>query len=164
MNRSLILSVCVIAIASCALEATSPQLTADGLPEGLEVSLTVNPQEVTPQSPFDVVLAVTNTTSETIVVGTAHGCLAHPGVYKGGERVPFRGSWWACTTAGASHSFPPGETVTITWGMRAELYAERPGDPEDAPAPKGTYVVRAEFDTIDRDGDKPTIETGLRVR
>jgi hypothetical protein len=109
---------------------------------------------------------VTNTTNDTIHVVTAHSCLAIPNVLNNGERIPFRGSGWGCFAAITTHSFGPGEVRSIKWDMKAELYAEQPGDVDGAPAPKGSYVVQAEFDTypVDGSGRKPAVEAKLRVQ
>lgn len=163
-RHALLLAVTLIASA-CPYELTSPESDLEGLPEGLEVTLTVEPGEVAQHAPFTVRLTVTNTTLETLQVVTAHGCLAVPNVLRSGERVPFEGSWWGCTAAITTHVFPPGETHSRTWEMRAELYAEHPGDVDGAPAPRGTYWVQAEFDTyVPGTAHKPAISKMLRVR
>jgi hypothetical protein len=166
MLRSVPILAAVAAFAACALEITAPETDLAGLPAGLDVQLTVEPAEVRPHDPFSVRLSVTNTTSDTIHVVTSHGCLAIPHVIRNGQRIPFRGSWWACTAAFASHTFAPGETRTRTWDMRAELYAEHQGDVEGAPAPRGTYLVQAEFGTYSETGPwtRPLIERTLRVK
>jgi hypothetical protein len=165
MIRATLLLATIVAIAACGLEATGPQLTTDGLPAGLEALLTVAPNEVAQHVPFDVTFTVTNTSSQTVQIVSAHGCLVIPGVYRNGERVPFRGSWWGCTAAITTHTFEPGETRTHTWEMRAERYAEHPGDVDGVPVARGTYRVQAEFDTfVDASGRKPGVEATLRVR
>lgn len=160
MIRTLLSLAACATLAACALDIAGPQTDLTGLPAGLDVQLTVQPGEVGQHAPFTARLAVTNTTSGTLRVTTAHGCLATPHVLRDGRRVPFRGSWWGCTAAITTHTFAPGQTWTQIWEMRAELYAEHPGDVDGAPAPKGSYVVRAEFDTQ----HKPAAEAALRVR
>jgi hypothetical protein len=165
MTRPASLLLSMILLSGCALDVTLPSPSLDGLPHGLEVALTLEPGEVAPHEDFGARLAITNITADTIRIGTGMGCLVVPGVYRNGVRTPFRGSWWACTAAGASHVFPPGETRTIEWTMRAELYAEHPGDTDGAPAPRGTYTVRAEFATPpDASGRQPAVDATLRVR
>ncbi len=135
------------------------------LPDGLVVSMSVQPGEVDQRGAFTARLTATNTTSATINIATAHGCLAVPSVLRNGEEVPFRGSWWACTAAGANHAFAPGETRVIEWTMHAELYAQHPGDQDGAPAPRGVYTVRGTFDAPPVGGrGKPHVEAALRVR
>jgi hypothetical protein len=156
----------VPALAACALEIAGPGSSLEGLPEGLEVTFIVEPGEVDQHAPFSAQLSVTNTTNDMIQVVTAHSCLAIPNVLRNGQRVPFKGSWWGCYAAITTHSFAPSETRSMTWDMQAESYAEHPGDVDGAPAPKGSYVVQAEFDTYPADGSsrKPAVERTLRVR
>jgi hypothetical protein len=168
MRRTLLILAAALSTTACAYEIAGPAPAGDViLHPGLDVSLTVHPAEVPQHGPFTARLTVTNTTSDTIRVGTAHGCLAVPWVFRNGEPVPFDGSWWACTAAGASHAFPPGETRSITWNMRAALYAQTADDVDGAPAPRGSYQVVAEFDTYlpgSPPGVKPRVEEPLRVR
>lgn len=154
-----------LALAACATDLALPVPSLDGLPPGLDVAFTVTPDAVQQGEAFTATLTVTNTTPEPIRVVTAHGCLAVPHVLLGSERVPLAGSWWACTAAITTHTFAPGETVTRAWEMRAELYAQDAGDVDGAPAPRGTYRVQAEFDTLaGNGGEKPAVERILRVR
>lgn len=151
---------------SCGPDIVGPRTTLDGLPPGLQVQLTVEPSVVAPDAPFAATLSVTNTTSQELRVTTAHGCLATPHVMRGDRRFPFEGSWWGCTAAITTHVFPAGETRSHSWNMRAQLYAEYPGDTDGAPAARATYRVRAEFDTYPptAPGGKPAIERSLIVR
>lgn len=166
MIRAFLLLLPGLALAACAFDITGPRFGPEGLPEGLDVTFTVEPGEVGQHAPFTVQLSVTNTTSDPIEVVTAHGCLAIPHVIRDGKRVPFKGSLWGCTAAVTTHTFAPGETRSLTWEMRAELYAQHQGDVDGAPAPTGTYRVQAEFDTpaVDGSSRKPTVERTLRVR
>jgi hypothetical protein len=166
MIRTSVLLLTGVALTACVLDIAGPQPVTDGLPEGLRVELTVEPGEVAQHEAFSVHLSVTNTTSHIIEVVTAHGCLAIPHVRRNGERIPFQGSWWGCTAAITTHTFAPGETWSRTWEMRAELYAEHPGEVDGVPAPKGTYHVQAEFDTlpVSESSRKPVVERTLRVR
>jgi hypothetical protein len=155
-----------LALAACGADPTGPDPLLNRLPNGLDVRLTVAPPEVSPHAPFTVTLEVTNPTSDTLRVVTAHGCLAVTEVLRGSERVPLQGSGWACYAAITTHTFAPGETRTRTWPMRAELYARDAGDPDGAPAPRGTYTVQARFDTLTGDGmpEPLRVEAPLRVR
>ena len=150
---------------ACPFEIAGPATNLDSLPQGLEVTFAVEPGEVAQREPFTVTLSVRNTTTEPITVTTAHGCLAVPHVIRDGERIPFKGSWWGCGAAITDHVFPAGETRTMTWSMRAELYAQHEGDVDGAPAPKGTYWVQAEFDSyVPGNPEKPSVVAPLRVR
>lgn len=165
MIRNLFLLATALVTTACPFEIIGPQASLEGLPAGLEVTLTVAPDQVAQHAPFSAELRVTNTTADTLRVVTAHGCLAIPNVLRDGERVPFEGSWWGCTAAITTHVFPPGETRSHTWQMRAELYAEHAGDVERAPAPRGTYWVQAEFDVyFPGMTAKPAVAAMLRVR
>jgi hypothetical protein len=166
MIRSLPLLLAGVALAACALDITGPQSNLEGLPEGLDVQFTVEPGEVRQHERFSAQLSVTNTTPQTIRVVTAHSCLAIPHVIRDGQPIPIKGSGWGCYAAITTHTFAPGETRMHTWDMRAELYAQHPGDVEGAPAPTGIYRVQAEFDTYSEDGPyrKPLIERTLRVK
>jgi hypothetical protein len=154
----------VLLLAACSRDIAGPQPVLNEIPAGLDVQLAVEPGEVAQHAPFAVRLDIRNTTSDTLRISTAHGCLAVPAVIRDGRRIPFEGSWWACTAAGASHTFAPGETRSHTWQMRAELYAEHPGDAQGAPAPRGTYRIRAEFDVPRSGAERPGVERTLRVR
>lgn len=166
MKRLLLVLLSFAALAACAQELTAPRARLEGIPAGLDVQFTVEPGQVAPHAPFTARLAVTNTTATPIRVVTAHGCLALPGVLRDGARVPFRGSALGCHAAITTHVFAPGQTRTLTWELRAELYAENPGDPDGAAVPRGTYRVRAVFDTLaeDQPRAKPFAETLLQVR
>jgi hypothetical protein len=167
MRSTLLVLAAVLGTTACAYEIAGPAPAADVvLHPGLEVGFAVQPAEVSQHGSFTAHLTVTNTTGDTIRVGTAHGCLALPSVVRNGAPVPFAGSGWMCTAALTSHAFAPGETRSITWNMRAELYAQNPNDVDGAPAPRGAYRVVAEFDTYlpGSPGMKPRIEAPLRVR
>lgn len=176
MIRAALLLVVGVALTGCALELTTPQpqllegppdgSEVEGLPQGLGVELRVEPGEVAQHGTFTVTLTVTNTTPAPIHLDTAHGCLAIPHVLRDGHRVPFQGSAWGCVAAITTHAFRPGEPRVITWTMQAELYAEHPGDEEGLPAPKGTYLVQAEFETFSPEGPtpNPVVERLLVVR
>jgi hypothetical protein len=166
MIRAFPLLIASVAFAACALDIIAPRSDLDSLPPGLDVQFTVEPVEVRQHERFTAQLSVTNTTADTIRVVTSHGCLVIPNVIRNGQRIPFKGSWWGCTAAITTHSFAPGETRMNTWEMAAELYAEHPGDIEGAPAPKGNYLVQAEFDTYSENGPsrKPSVERPLRVK
>jgi hypothetical protein len=153
-------------LAACTLDIATPGPTPGGLPAGLKAELTVDPAEVAQHAPFTVRLTVTNTTADTIRFVTGYGCLALPNLKQRGNRIPFKGTDLGCTAAITTHSFAPGETTTRNWAMRAELYAEHHGDPDDAPAPRGSYIVEAEFGGVPggRVGGGPIVSALLRVR
>jgi hypothetical protein len=153
-------------LAACSLDIATPNPKAEVLPEGLEAELTVDPAEVAQHAPFTVRLSITNTTADTIRIVTSDTCLARPKVTRGGRWIPFKGSILGCGDAIWTHSFAPGETTTRSWKMRAELWPEEPGDPDEVPAPRGTYIVVAELGGIpdDRVGDRPMVSAPLRVR
>jgi hypothetical protein len=153
-------------LAACSLEIATPGPTTGGLPEGLEAKLVVEPAEVAQHAPFTVRITVTNTSADTIRIVTGHGCLALPNLTQRGSRIPFKGTDLGCTAAITTHSFAPGEVVTLNWAMRAELYAEHHGDRDDAPAPRGAYIVVAEFGGMPGDGvgDRPKLSAPLWVR
>ena len=165
MRRNTAIFLGALLLSGC-IEILSPSDSTDGLPDGIEMSLVLDDDDVMPHAPFTARFTATNTTNSAIQITTAHGCLVLPVVYRNGVRVPFMGTAWGCTAAITTHVFAPGETVTREWPMRAELYAEHTGDTEGAPAPRGTYVVRAEFDVQPPDGSqrKPGVETTLLVQ
>jgi hypothetical protein len=166
MTRILLPIIASLALAACSLDLAAPEPNLTVLMAGLNVTLSVEPADVQQHAPFTVRLGVTNPTSDTIRITTAHGCLALPHVLRNGQRIPFVGSALGCTAAITQHTFPPGDSRWLTWQMRAELYAEHPGEVEGVPAPRGTYTVQAEFDTFfpDSSGRKPVVERSLRVR
>lgn len=166
MIRALQLLAAVLVLAACTRDVTGPQFNLVGLPAGLDVQFAIEPGEVRQHQPFTASLTIANTTADTIRVVTSHGCLVILHVTRDGQRIPFQGSWWGCTAAITTHTFAPGETHSQTWNLRAELYGQHPGDVEGAPAPKGTYLVQAEFDTGMADGQfrKPLVERTLQVK
>jgi len=160
-----LLVVLPLLIAGCSFDIAGPQPVTDALVEGLTVALDVSPSEMRPFEPFMVRLDVANRTADTIRVVTAHGCLVVPHVVRNGVRIPMEGSWWGCTAAITTHAFAPGETWSQTWQMRASLYAEASGEADGAPAPRGQYRVRTEFDLLGLTPDqKPYVEREIRVR
>lgn len=154
------------ALAGCDYHVAGPRTDLEGLPHGLDVSLAVEPSTVSPHESFAIRLVVTNTTDHPVTVGTSHTCLALPEVVRNGERMPFEGTALGCGAALTTHRFAPGERRVHVWEARASLYAEQQGDIDGAPAPKGTYLVRAVFDIHDPDepGRYPVIGTTLHVR
>lgn len=165
MRRNIVLFLGVLLLAGC-MEILSPSDSTNGLPDGLEVSLVLDDAEVMQHAPFTARFTATNTTTSTMEIVTPHGCLVLPGVYRNGVRVPFKGSAYGCTAAITTHVFAPGETKTYEWSMRAELYAQEAGDTEGAPAPRGSYVVRVEFELQPPPGSqqRPRAETTLVVQ
>jgi hypothetical protein len=166
MIRRLALLVAGLALAACTLDGVFPQPSLDGLPQGLDVRLTVAPEAVGALGEFSAVLTLTNTTADSLRFTTTDGCLATPNVYREGVRYLFWGSGSPpCLTALTTHSFAPGETLTKTWNMRAELSPVNPGGAHGDPAPAGTYQVQAEF-RIYTDGalKRAAVESTLRVR
>ena len=164
--RTITLLLAATLASACEPDIIGPATALEGLPPGLRVELTVEPAFVSVYEPFTVRLDVTNTTTSELKVVTAHGCLTIPNVMRNETRIPFEGSWWGCTAAITTHVFAPGETRTRVWEMRAQLYAEHPGERDGAPAPPGVYVVQAEFDTYSENGPnvKPVIGRALLVR
>ncbi|HSJ30488.1 MAG TPA: hypothetical protein VK933_03580 [Longimicrobiales bacterium] len=165
MRRNTVPFLGVLLLAGC-VEILPPSDSTNGLPEGLEVSLVLDDDEVMQHAPFTALFTATNTTRSAMQIVTSHGCLVLPGVYRNGVRVPFKGSAYGCTAAITTHVFAPGETKTYEWSMRAELYAQDPGDIEGAPAPTGSYMVRVEFELQPPPGSqhRPRAETTLVVR
>ena len=165
IRKSLVL-VGAFAVAACTSDVTGWRSSLEGLPDGLEVGFALEPDEVSQHEPFSVQLRVTNTTPDTIRVVTANSCLAIPRVLHNGQPAPFKGSWWGCFAAITTHVFPPSETRSLDWDMKAELYAQHSGDLDGVPAPRGTYVIQVEFDTyrVDGSGPKPAVERTLQVR
>jgi hypothetical protein len=141
-----------------------PLENRQGIPDEIAVGMTLVPDEVDPHGSFTAVFQLRNRSHRTVRITTPHSCLVVPGVYRGSERVPFQGSWYACLTVLTTHTFEPGESRTISWDMKAELYAQHQGDPDGAPAPPGPYVVRAEFEMYNEDGTRPGVGALLRVR
>lgn len=164
--RSILVLLPSLILAACSLDIATPGPTTDGLPKGLEAELVVEPGTVAQHAPFTVRLRVTNTTADTIRIVTSDTCLALPKVTHSGKWILFKGSIMGCGDAIWTHSFAPGETVSRNWVMRAELYAESAGEEDGPPAPKGTYIIVAEFGGMpgDRVGDRPMVSTPLRVR
>jgi hypothetical protein len=90
MVRTIAYFLASVLLGACALDPTVPRLTTDGLPDGLEVSLTVAPDEVRQHQPFTVRFTATNTTSDTIRITTSHGCLVIPAARKPGVEGTLR--------------------------------------------------------------------------
>jgi hypothetical protein len=165
-RRALVICTAALTLAACATQITEPPPDQSSA-HGLDVALTVNPAEVAQDERFIVELTVTNTRPATVRLTTSHGCLALPGIYRNGQRIPFEGSGWACRAAITTHAIAPGETVTRSWEMVPRLYAEHPGDPDGVPAPRGAYTARAVFEVFEVDGERgtlPTVERTLHVR
>lgn len=164
MRRNTVLCLGVLLLTGC-IEVLSPYDSTDGLPDGLAISLVLDDNDVAQHAPFMARFTATNTTTSTIQIVTSHGCLVLPGVYRNGVRVPFKGTASGCTAAITTHVFAPGDTKTYEWLMRAELYAEHTGDTEGVPAPRGSYVVRAELELQPPGGAKrPGAEAALVVQ
>lgn len=165
MIRGALMLLSCLVVAACNIEIYGPgaRIGPDGLPTGLAVQFEVDPGEVEQSAEFTARLRVTNVTADTVRVVTGDSCLATLNVLRHGKRVPFRWSDRACLMMVTTHTFAPGATTIINWPLRAELYAEQDGDAEGAPAPKGRYIVRAEFHTA-TPGERPVVEAVLRVR
>lgn len=166
MSPKRLLLIPAVLLIACTFEMTAPFRSVDGLPPGLEVEFVVDPGEVSAHDPFTATLTLTNTRSDTLEVVTGNGCLVNLSISRDGEWVPFQGGGpWGCLTVVTTHTFPPGETRTMTWDIRAEI-SEFMGEEAGAPVEPGTYLVQVEFDTVtrDRSGRKPTLEAELVVR
>lgn len=158
MIRRILAAAAVLLLTGCSADLLVTDPGGEIIP-GLQASISVAPGEVQAHDAFTARLTLTNVTSSEVSVVTNGGCLALPVVTRDGERVPFQGSSQGCTGAITTHTFAPGETRVITWNLRAELYGQQSGDLELAPAPRGTYRVRAEIQTEAR----PSVDQVLRV-
>lgn len=159
------LLIAALALAACA-DSVLPGPSLEGLPDGLDVQLAVSPGEVGQLGEFTAALTVTNPTADSLRVTTTSGCLVAPYVFRDGARIPFWGSGSPpCLAAITTHVFAPGETVTKTWTLRAELSPLNPGGAHGDPAPAGAYQVRAEFQLYqDEQIVRAGLERTLRVR
>lgn len=166
MLRNLLRLLPCMVLAACAFEVAEPRTEFEGLPDGLDAKITVEPGVVAPHAPFEAHFRMTNTTTDTIHITTSHGCLVTFNVIRKAKSVPLEGSSWACTAAITTHSIAPGETWERAWTMRAELYAVHPGDKEGAPAPQGSYIIQAVLGTGPSDGagSHAVAEALLRVK
>jgi hypothetical protein len=164
MRTPLLLIATALVATACPFEVTGPETDLEGLPDGLEVTLDVEPEGVTQHALFSATLRVRNTTLEPISITTASTCLALPHVLRNGRRMPFEGTTVGCGDAISNFVVPAGEALTVTWPLRAELYAEAPGDVDGAPAPRGTYWVQARFEVYSPGGThQPSVAAMLRV-
>lgn len=146
MLRQFPLLLASLIIAACSSATTDPTILLDDLPYGLAVEFTMDPVEVGPHDPFSVSLSLTNTTNDTITIVTPNHALAMPRVVRDGERILFRGSDLGFFPVVTTRTFAPGEQVTRTWELRAELMSM---DDDDEivwlPAEPGAYLVQVEF-------------------
>lgn len=164
MYRKLTFLLASVMVAACSSSVTDPTDTLAGLPKGLAVEFTMDPVEVGPHEPFTVSLKLTNTTARTITIDTPNQHLVHPKVTQGGERVLFRGSDLGVLPAHATHTFPPGEVVTRSWEVRAELMStDSAGNVIWLPAQLGTYLVEVEFQ-LGGEGRRPAVGDTLKVK
>ncbi len=153
----------LLALAACANDVSGPRALG-GLPEGLKVSLSV-PEGVAPREAFIASLNVTNVTADTIWLGTPNSCFFHPVIHDLRRRFAMAGTLWGCTQLGVTHAFPPGETRSFVWDMKAEVYArDRDGQLAVTAAPKGVYVVRVRLNVLNEGEKAPEVQALFRVR
>jgi len=165
MRRASLLLLGTLALSACNGVISGPDPVHVTIPAGLRLELTLSTDRVEQHGEFMTTVTATNVSDHTLSVVTPSGCLYTLDVYRGDVRVPFDGTAWGCHTAITTHVFAPGESRTHEWMLRARLYAEHPGDVEGAPAPKGTYSVRARFDTAwQTGGPAPVVARTLTVR
>jgi hypothetical protein len=157
MRHTSLLLLGTIALSACATEIAGPDPVNVSHPEGLLLELTLSSDEVEQHGTLVATVSATNVSGDTVRVVTPGGCLHTLHVYRAGARVPFDGTAWGCRAAITTHVFAPGESRTQEWTLSASLYAEHPGDVEGLPAPRGSYSVRAEFDTGWESGGPPTV-------
>ena len=156
---SVFLAVSLTACSSPTEVPGSPNLIGDEL-GGLTASLAIDRAAVGPHEEFTLTFHVANTTADTIRLATPHTCLALPHVRRDGKRIPFDGTALGCGAALTTHAFAPGFQRTTVFRLRAELYAEHPGDVDGVAAPVGSYLVQMVFETADR----PALTRALVVR
>jgi hypothetical protein len=161
IRRALLPLFAVGALAGCEI-VLGPD-ARQGLPDGVQVELSVSPDEVLQHAPFVVRLDMTNTRTTSVDIVTSGSCLAVVDVLRGSARVPFRGSNPACNAAITRHTIGAGETRSVAWDLRAELYAAHAGDPEGAPAAKGAYTVTASV-PLQPDRRRPSYTSTLQVQ
>jgi hypothetical protein len=108
---------------------------------------------------------VINVSADTIQINTSDSCLFDPVIYEIHRRFAMTGIVWGCAQIGTTHTFPPGETRSFTWPMKAEVYARTTdGAVGIAAAPKGVYLMTAKLHGLSVEGNSPEIKAFIRVR
>ena len=139
----------VLALAGCDLSLLDPGSEADrqALSEGKNVA-TVNGiratwsldrSEVMRGQSFTARLSLTNTGSQTATWTSSYGCLAFLNIYRGGERIPVKGTDFLCGAAVTSRQIAPGAAV-----QEYSLQAQRT---DGVPLAPGEYGLVADLNS-----------------
>lgn len=114
----------------------------------LRPSFVLEPSTVAPGDSFQAVLKVENPTLRSVTLYGGATCLTVLRVFRGTEPVDLAGTRFFCAGTIRSWTFPARNTVTVVHLMAAAVYPSGDASGEPAPAPPGTYTVRAEL-TLD---------------
>ncbi|CAN5188382.1 hypothetical protein BH20GEM2_BH20GEM2_03860 [soil metagenome] len=145
--RAALITILAIVIGGCTAfdafgsERATHQQGSDEIVQGqVRVTLGVAPEVI--DAPGTVVARLTyeNLGSETVVLGSAYGCLSFASVYRGEDRIPFPATQYACTAAASYRDLEPGAPLTVQWPLVV-------GGANGMHLPAGTYRFVAELNT-----------------
>lgn len=152
----------VLAVTGCNaslvdLESEADRKAIEGKNEvvvnGIRATLSLNPSEVERTQKFTARLTLTNTGSQTTTWTNGAGCLAFLNVYRGEERVQFKGTDFGCTAVVTSRQIAPGASLVQEYSLQAQRT-------DGAPLAPGEYRLQA--DLITANGIK--LEHGFVVK
>jgi hypothetical protein len=107
---------------------------------GIRATLSLDPSQVERTQKFAARLTLTNTGSQTATWTSGHGCLAFLNVYRGEERVPFKGTDFGCIAVITSRQIAPGASLVQEYSLQAQRT-------DGAPVAPGEYRLQADLAT-----------------
>lgn len=108
--------------------------------DGIRATLSLNPFEVERTQKFTARLTLTNTGSQTATWTSGSGCLAFLNVYRGEERIPFKGTDFGCFAVVTSRQIAPGASLVQEYSLQAQRT-------DGVPLAPGEYRLQADMAT-----------------
>ena len=87
---------------------------------GIRVTWSLDRSEVMRGQSFTARLSLTNTGSQTATWTSSYGCLAFLNIYRGGERIPVKGTDFLCGAVVTSRQIAPGAALVQEYSLQAQ--------------------------------------------
>lgn len=112
-----------------------------GIEEVTEVSFSVSAEEVEPGALFGATLAIKNLSLAPIKLESGMGCISYLAVDEAPYGDPVTGTGFSCLAVSSTYRLRPGETLSWSWDLAAELESGQALEP-------GEYHLNAVLNVI----------------